>query len=145
MTLKFNPYQVICIGEKCNLYNKCKNECILKNGLKNRIIGCNYSKEGDCKHCSHRNKCVLIKPYSDELNKIEVKRRHLEKENEKLFEYISEWDDIEKNLSKYHAHSVNEVIYFDKKINSKQKMIDKIDRNKLLIKAYLKKEQELLC
>ena len=142
MANRYNPYQVICIGEDCKIYGKCDNRCILKNSYKKWIKGCNYSVDGDCKYCSHKNKCVLIKPYSKSLHKIEIKRNNLENENKKLYEYISEWDEIEENLDKYGVNSVTDVIYFER---NKQQMIDRINDNDKLIKAYLKKEKELVC
>ena len=103
-------------------------------------IRCNYSKKGDCKKCSHKKKCYLNKPYSDKLNKIEVKRRCLEIENNDLYGYISEWDSIENDLKKYGVGSVTDVINFKR---NKQQMIDRINDNKKLITAYLKKEKKL--
>ena len=99
---KYNPYQVICKGLSCSSYEECnsnkKKDCILKESSKKYLKGCNYSKEGDCKYCSHRNKCELIKPYSDKLCEIENKRHYLEKENKLLYEYIDEWKEIENKL-----------------------------------------------
>ena len=141
MNKRFIPYQVICIGEDCRLHDKCDNICILKSKLKKLISGCNYSRKGDCNYCSNKKKCVLIKPYSKELNKIEVKRINLESENKKLYGYISEWDEIERNLDKYGKDSVTDVIYFDR---SRQQMIDRINDNKRLINAYLKLENKLV-
>ena len=136
---KFNPYQVICIGNNCKLYSKCEDKCILKS--KNYVKGCNYSKDGDCQYCSHKRKCVLIKPYSDDLYKVELKRHRLENENKELYEHILEWDEIENNLEEYGVNSVFDVINFRR---NKQQMIDRINDNKKLIKAYLKKEYDLI-
>lgn len=136
-----NPYQTICIGIDCKLYEKCEKECILKNGLKNHIKGCNYSKNNDCNHCSHKKKCILIKPFTSEIHKLEVKRGFLEDENRKLHEYISNWDEIENDLNEYDVNSVTDVIYFKR---SRQQMVDKINDNNRLINAYLKKEKSLI-
>lgn len=141
MSKKPKPYQVICIGDTCRGYDKCGDVCILKSKFKNSISGCNYSKKGDCNHCSHRRKCVLIKPFSKKLNKIEVKRIGLENENRELYKYISEWDEIERNLDKYEKNSVTDVVYFGR---SRQQMIDRINDNIKLINAYLKMENELV-
>lgn len=141
MSNKYNPYQVLCIGTDCKAYNICGNKCVLKSKFKKWIKGCNYSKKGDCNYCSHKNTCILIKPYSEELNKIEIKRIRLENENKKLHEHISEWDEIENNLEKYEVNSVFDVINFKR---NKQQMIDRINDNKKLIKAYLKKEYDLI-
>ena len=142
-----NPYQVIC-KPNCKSYKKCRgsggNKCILKSKFQKFIKGCNYSKEGDCKYCSHKSKCWLIKPYSDKLYETEVKRHWLEEENKKLLKYISKWDEIEENLESYGVNSVTDVVYFGREINTKQKMIDKINRNNRLIKAYFKKEKKLI-
>lgn len=137
---RYNPYQVICKGESCKLYDKCDDKCILKENSKRFLKGCNYSNENDCKYCSHKNKCILIKPYSDKIGKIESKRNYLECENRKLHEYISKWDTIENDLEKYNVNSVTDVIYFKR---NKQQMIDRINDNEKLIKAYRKKEKEL--
>lgn len=104
-------------------------------------IKCNYSNKNDCNYCSYNGKCVLIKPYSEELNKIERKRHSLENENKLLYKYISEWRAIEDNLDEYKVKSVLDVIYFKR---NKQQMIERINDNKKLIKAYLKKEDDLL-
>lgn len=141
MTSKYNPYQVICIGDDCKGYGKCGKSCILKSKFKNRLKGCNYSKKGDCTYCSNRNRCVLLKPFSNELHKIEIKRISLELENKKLYEYISEWDEIEEELEEYGVDSVTDVIYFER---NKQQMVDRINDNKKLISAYLKKEKSLI-
>lgn len=141
MTSKYDSYQVICIGTDCSLYNICGNKCILKSKFKKWIKGCNYGKSGDCEYCSHKQKCVLIKPFSEELDKIEKKRFALEKANKQLYEYIREWDEIEKNLDKYKVNSVSDVIYFKR---NRQKMVDKIKDNERLIKAYREKEENLL-
>jgi len=141
MKNKNNPYQVICIGDICRLYNKCGDVCILKPSFKNRIRGCNYSKCGDCNHCSNKRKCILIKPYSEKLSELENKRIVLEKENKKLYGYISEWNEIEKELDKYGVDSVTDVVYFDR---NRQQMIDRINDNKRLINAYLKMEDKLI-
>ena len=141
MSRKPKPYQVICIGDSCRLYDKCGDICILKSKFKNRISGCNYSQDGDCNHCSKRKECILIKPYSEKLNKIEIKRISLESENKRLYGYISEWDDVERNLDEYEKDSVNDVVYFDK---SRQQMVDRINDNKRLINAYLKAEEKLV-
>ena len=138
---KFNPYQVICIGDNCRLYDKCQDKCILKSKLKNYLKGCNYSKDGDCQYCSYKKKCVLIKPYSDKLYEVELKRHRLENENDELYKLISEWDGIENNLEEYGVGSVFDVINFKR---NKQQMIDRINDNKKLIKAYLKKEYDLI-
>ena len=135
-----NPYQVICIGNDCNLFEKCrKNECILKNSLKSRIKGCNYANNGDCKYCSHKNKCILIRPYSDKLHNLEVKRIGLETENKRLYEYLTTWNKVEDELDG--VGSVTDVVYFDR---NKQQMIDRINDNNKLIKAYREKEDSLI-
>ena len=144
-----NPFQVICIGENCKAHDICDSLCILKNKFKKYLKGCNYSKKNDCKYCSHKNQCILIKPYSEELKETELKRITLEIENEKLFEYISEWDEIERNLDKYqkknkNVKSVTDVIYFPKDRNTKQKMFERITDNKRLIELYYKKEDGLI-
>ena len=136
-----NPYQVICIGEDCRLYNKCEKECILKNGLLKHIKGCNYSKDGDCKYCSNKKKCILIKPYTKELHELEVKRRVLEIENNTLHEYVHTWEEIENSLDEYGVDSVTDVVYFDR---TKQQMIDRINDNIKLINAYRKKEDNMV-
>lgn len=134
-------YQVICIGVQCKLHHECKNECILNKYYKSFIRGCNYSSVGDCKKCSHRKHCILIKPTSDKIKKIEFKRRVLEKENDVLYGYISTWDEIENNIDEYEVDSVREVIYFER---SKQQMLDRINDNEKLINLYLKKEEKLI-
>lgn len=141
MTSKYNPFQVICIGDSCKIYGKCDNKCILKDTFKKYLKGCNYSQFGDCKYCSHKKTCVLIKPYSNKLYETEMERFTLEKENETLKKYISTWDEIERELDKYEGDSVTDVIYFER---SKQQMIERINDNKKLIKAYLKKEGSLV-
>lgn len=128
MTSKYNPYQVICKGNSCKLYKKCKDKCILKENSKKYLKGCNYSNGNGCNYCSHKKKCILIKPYSDKLNIIEKKRVWLEKENITLYEYISVLDN-------------GDDVYFKR---SKQQIIEKIEDNEKLIKAYQKKEEELL-
>ena len=139
---KYNPYQVICKGVDCKLYTKCGDRCILKPKYKDFLKGCNYSNEGDCKYCSHRKKCVLIKPYSKDLEKVELKRLALEKENDELYKYIIEWRNIEENLDNYDgANSVTDVIYFKR---NKQQMINRIKDNEKLIEAYRKKEEKMI-
>lgn len=147
--IKYNPYQVICKGISCLSYDDCKhdknNNCVLKRNSEKYLKGCNYSKEGDCKYCSHRNKCELIKPYSDKLYAIEKKRHHLEHENKYLYEQISEWKEIENNLKEYgNANSVLDVIYFSKDRNTIGKMIDEIHDNKKLIEDYLNVEEKIV-
>lgn len=137
----YNPYQVLCIGVTCKLYDKCKDKCILKDNIKKNIKGCHYSNENDCKYCSHKNTCMLIKPFSEKLHKIEIKRHYLENENKKLHECISLWDDIENDLDKYNKNSVTDVVNFKR---TKQQMINRINDNDRLINAYLKKEEDLL-
>lgn len=141
MTSNYNPYQVICIGSDCELYDECDNECILKDSFKKYIKGCHYSKTNQCSYCSHRKKCILIKPYSEKINKIEIKRNGLENENKLLRGYIKEWDKIENELDKYGKNSVTDVVYFKR---SKQQMIDRINDNNKLIEAYRRKENDLL-
>lgn len=143
MKMNRNPYQVICKGVDCSFYDDCEDECILKSSNQKKIKGCNYSKSNNCKYCSHKNKCVLIKPYSDELYNIELKRFRLEKENRRLYEYISKWNEIESEIEKYGAfvNSVTDVVYFDM---NKQQMVNKIVNNNKLIKAYLNKEHTLI-
>lgn len=147
--VKYNSYQVICKGLSCSSYEECKsnkkNDCILKESSKKYLKGCNYSKKEDCKYCSHRNKCELIKPYSDKLCRIENKRHYLEKENEKLYHYISEWKKIENNLTDYgEVNSVLDVIYFPKERNTIGKMIDEIHDNKKLIEDYLNVKKRII-
>ena len=108
---------------------------------KPKSIHCNYSKLGDCNHCSYKQDCILIKPFSDKLNKIEVKRINLENENKGLYKNISEWDEIERNLDKFEKDSVTDVVYFER---SRQQMIDRINDNERLINAYLKLEDNLI-
>ena len=141
MKMRFNPYNVICIGEECKLHDKCDKICILKSKFKNYLKGCNYGKHGDCKKCSHKQKCIILKPYSEALYKIEVKRNALENENKKLHEYISTWDEIENNLDTYGVDSVTEVVYFER---NKQQMVERIKDNEKLINAYLKKEKKMI-
>ena len=136
-----NPYQVICIGVTCKLYDKCNDKCILNKNAQSYIKGCNYSSIDDCKHCSHKNKCLLLKPYSEKINKIESKRRILEKENDVLYEYISTWDEIENNIDKYGVDSVTDVVYFKR---DRQKMIDRINDNNKLINLYREHENKLI-
>lgn len=153
---KYNPYQVICKGLSCSSYEECnsnkKKDCILKESSKKYLKGCNYSKEGDCKYCSHRNKCELIKPYSDKLCEIENKRHYLEKENKLLYEYIDEWKEIENKLpieahwnnKSYKVYSVLDVINFPKERNTIGKMLDEIHDNKKLIEDYLNVEKRII-
>lgn len=136
-----NPYQVICKGVDCEIHDMCGSSCILKNKFKKHLKGCNYSKEGDCKYCSHRNQCILIKPYSEKLREVEIKRRDLDFENKLLYSFIDEWDEIERNLEKYKkenndVNSVTDVIYFPKNKNTRQKMFERIEDNKDLINLY---------
>lgn len=142
MSSKYNTYQVICIGEDCKAYDVCKGkECILESKYKKWIQGCNYSNIGDCEYCSHRKNCYLIKPYSDEIHEIEVKLRTVEKKNEKLWEYISNWDEVEKELRVKGGKSVTDVVYFKR---TKQQMARSIAKNKELIEAYREDLEELL-
>lgn len=141
MASKYDSYQVICIGDYCKAYDKCDKICMLKSKFQKFIKGCNYSKKGDCKNCSYNDKCILIKPYSEDLNKIEIKRRELEYKNKKLYEYISEWDKVEKELDDYGAKVVTDVVYFK---TTKQQMINQINRNKHLIQLYLNEEKKIL-
>ena len=105
------------------------------------MVWCNYSKEGDCKLCSYRKNCILIKPFSDELYKMEVKRIELEQQNKILSSYISNWDEIENNLDEYGVSSVLDVAYYPR---SRQQMIDRINDNEKLIKAYRDKEKNMI-
>ena len=143
MKMNRNPYQIICKGVDCLFYDDCENECILKSSNQKKIKGCNYSNSNTCKYCSHKNKCVLIKPYSEKLFELEIKRVRLENENRGLYKSISLWDSIEKNLDNYgdFVNSVTDVVYFDM---NKQQMINKIFNNEKLIKAYSNKENELI-
>ena len=179
MSKKSHTFQVVCIGIDCKAYGKCGNDCILKPKFQRKLKGCTYCKKSDCNHCSHKKKCLLIKPYSDELDKIERKKQKLEMENDKLFYLLFVWRKIEDNLKecpytakgdceicsykncfiKPHTKdepdsieyeklkklsSVTDVIYLDSNINTEQKILDKISRNKLLINAYLEKEEDLV-
>jgi len=142
MTKRYNPYQVICT-DKCKLYDECnKEDCTCKS---KSMKGCNYSKKGDCKYCSHKDNCILLKPYSDKLKNIESKRHYLEQENQRLYDYISEWREIEYNLSKYdNANSVLDVVFFPKERNTISKMLEEIHDNEKLIEEYLDVEKRLL-
>ena len=140
MTTKYNPFQVMCIGEDCELYSQCDNICILKDKFKNHLKGCSYSNIGDCKNCSNKKKCVLIRPYSDKLYKTEVKRSWLEKRNKELTNYVKEWKIIEEKLGD-NRKSVTDIIYFKR---SMQKMVDEIEDNQKLIAVYREKEKRLL-
>ena len=116
------------------------------------MIKCNYSKEGDCKLCSYKHKCDLIKPYSKKLETIERNRIHLEQENKLLYDYIDKWKEIENKLpieahwnnKSYMVYSVLDVIYFPKERNTISKMLDEIHDNKKLIEDYLNVEKRLL-
>lgn len=143
MSKKYNPYQVICTN-KCKLFDKCENNCILQSNSKKLVKGCNYSNEGDCAYCSHKNKCILIKPFSKKLEKLENKRVQLEKENKQLYDYISQWKNIENNLDEYGVDSVLDVIYFPKHRNTIGKMVEEIHDNKKLIEDYLNAEERII-
>ena len=105
------------------------------------VINCNYSIKGDCNRCKYRKKCILIKPYSDELHKLEVKRSVLENENRKLYRCISTWDEIEESLDEYGVDSVTDVVYFHR---NRQQMVDRINDNTKLINAYKRKEDNMV-
>lgn len=115
------------------------------------MIKCNYNKKGDCKHCSYKHKCNLIKPYSKKLDTIERNRIHLEQENKLLYDYIDKWKEIENKLpieahwnnKSYMVYSVLDVLYFPKERNSISKMLDEIHDNKKLIEDYLNVEKRL--
>lgn len=142
MSKRYNPYQVICT-DMCKLSDKCEDDCLFK--PKSLVKGCNYSKKNDCKYCSHRNKCDLIKPYSKKLDELERKRIHLEKENKQLYGFISEWKHIENNLDKYEdANSVLDVLYFPKYRNNIGKMVEEIHDNEKLIEDYLNAEERII-
>ena len=83
----------------------------------------------------------MLKPYSEKINKIESKRRILEKENNVLYENISTWDEIENNIDKYEVDSVTDVVYFKR---NRQKMIDRINDNNKLINLYREHEEKLI-
>ena len=86
--------------------------------IEDNLKECGYERMGDCERCSYEN-CV-IKPYTkDEPNSKEYERLN--------------------NLS-----SVTDVIYLDGNINTERKILDTIDRNTLLINAYLEKEEDLV-
>lgn len=136
MSSNYNPYQVICIGNECELYDECKDECILPS--KNRLKGCNYDNK--CTYCSHKNKCELQKPYSDKIHELEMKIHWAELEMRTLRKYISTWRDVEKNLEDYGVKSVTDVVYYGR---NEQQMIDRIHDIERLIKSYRKSLDKL--
>lgn len=65
-------YDVICVGRECGHYEKCKKKCLKKIKHRKKIMGCNYSKTGDCEKCNHKDNCYLLKPSSQEIREVEI-------------------------------------------------------------------------
>lgn len=89
MNQRINMYDVICIGRNCNFYDKCGSKCLKREKYKKLLRGCHCSGANDCNVCSHKRNCYFQKPFSKEIEEIEIGINDLKQEIKNISEDIN--------------------------------------------------------